>query len=80
MEQVNKNWSWWYFMNKKIVSIFFLLIIFISITFFYSYYSSNNNEQQYNNPIEKIDENDIYEEIDETFIDEYDEIEIGEMV
>ncbi|KYK20096.1 hypothetical protein AYK24_04225 [Thermoplasmatales archaeon SG8-52-4] len=67
-------------MNKKIVSIFFLLVIFVSITFVYSYYTSNNNEQQYNSPIQKIDENDISEEIDETFIDEDDEIEIGEMV
>jgi len=80
MELVNKNRSWWYFMNKKIVSIFFLLVIFVSITFVYSYYTSNNNEQQYNSPIQKIDENDISEEIDETFIDEDDEIEIGEMV
>ena len=67
-------------MNKKIISIFFLLIIFISITLGYSYYISNSNEQQYNSPIQTISENNISEEIDETFIEEDDEIEIGEMV
>jgi CHASE3 domain sensor protein len=67
-------------MNKKIISIFFLLLIFISITMAYSYYTSNNNEQSYNSPIQTISENNITEEIDETFIEEDDEIEIGEMV
>lgn len=67
-------------MNKKIISIFFLLIIFISITLGYSYYISNSNEQQYNSPIQTISDNNISEEIDETFIEEDDEIEIGEMV
>jgi len=67
-------------MNKKIISIFFLLIIFISITLVYSYYTSNNDEQQYSSSIQTISENNISEEIDETFIEEDDEIEIGEMV
>ncbi len=67
-------------MNKKIISIFFLLIIFISITLAYSYYTIYNNEKQYDNPIQTISENNISEEIDETFIEEDDEIEIGEMV
>lgn len=67
-------------MNKKIISIFFLLIIFISITLAYSYYTSYNNEKQYDTPIQTISENNISEEIDETFIEEDDEIEIGEMV
>ena len=67
-------------MNKKIISIFFLLILFISITLAYSYYTSYNNEQQYNSPIQTISENNLSEEIDETFIEEDDEIEIGEMV
>ena len=67
-------------MNKKIISIFFLLIIFISITLGYSYYISNSNEQQYNSPIQTKSDNNISEEIDETFIEEDDEIEIGEMV
>ncbi|KYK27009.1 hypothetical protein AYK20_03135 [Thermoplasmatales archaeon SG8-52-1] len=67
-------------MNKKIISIFSLLLIFISITLAYSYHTYNTNEQQYNSPIQTITDDSISEEIDESFIEEDDEIEIGEMV
>ena len=68
-------------MNKKIISIFFLLIILLSITIIYNFYNKvSNDEKHYDSPIETIDENNISEEIDNTFIEEDDEIEIGEMV
>lgn len=68
-------------MNKKIISITFLLIILVSITLVYSfYYKTSTDEKQYDSPIENIDENNISEEIDNTFLEEDDEIEIGEMV
>lgn len=68
-------------MNKKILSIFFLLIILLSITIIYNFYDEiSTDEKQYDSPIETIDENNLSEEIDNTFIEEDNEIEIGEMV
>jgi len=67
-------------MNKKIISIFLLLIIFVSITVMYSYFNQSTTEKQYENPVDTIDEDDIGNEIDNIFLEEDDEIEIGEMV
>jgi len=68
-------------MNKKIISIFFLLIILLSITLIYNFYDKvGTDEKQYDSSIETIDENNVSEEIDDTFIEEDEEIEIGEMV
>jgi uncharacterized protein YxeA len=67
-------------MNKKILSIIFLLIIVISLTLVYTYYNdSTSEESSYDTPIQTIDENNVSEEIDDLFIEEDDEIEIGEM-
>ena len=68
-------------MNKKIISILFLLIVLISIILIYSYYNEvGDDRKQYDLQYETIDENNIAEEIDNLFIEEDDEIEIGEMV
>ncbi|MCK4332936.1 MAG: hypothetical protein KAV40_05090 [Thermoplasmatales archaeon] len=68
-------------MDKKIISIFFLLIIFVSIAVTYSYFNQSiTKEKQYDSSIETIDEEDIVNEIDNIFIEEDDEIEIGEMI
>ena len=68
-------------MNKKIKSIFFLLVIVISLTLIYTYYNNSTTEERnYQSPVQTIDENNVSEEIDELFIEEDDEIEIGEMV
>jgi hypothetical protein len=67
-------------MNKKIISIIFLLIIVISLTLVYtSYNNSTTEESSYDSPIQTIDENNVSEEIDDLFIEEDDEIEIGDM-
>jgi hypothetical protein len=68
-------------MNKKIVTIIFLLLIVISLTLVYSYYNNSfTEESHYDGPIQTIDENNVSEEIDDIFIEEDDEIEIGEMI
>ena len=68
-------------MNKKIMLIFFLLIILLSITLIYNFYDKiSTDEKHYDSPVEIIDENNVSEEIDNTFIEEDEEIEIGEMV
>ena len=68
-------------MNKKIISITFLLIILLSIALVYNFYNKTSpDEEKYDSPIETIDENNVSDEIDETFLEEDDEIEIGEMV
>jgi hypothetical protein len=67
-------------MNKKIISIIFLLIVVISLTLVYDYYNNSTSEDSnYDSPIQTIDENNISEEIDNLFIEEDDEIEIGEI-
>lgn len=68
-------------MNKKIISITFLLIIVVSVAIAYNYYNATDtSEKQYDSPVETIDDNNVSEEIDNTFLEEDDEIEIGEMV
>ncbi len=68
-------------MNKKISSIFFLLIIFVSITLAYVYFTQPAaDEQNYSGSVEDVDDDQLSDEIDDTFLEEDDEIEIGEMV
>jgi regulatory protein YycI of two-component signal transduction system YycFG len=68
-------------MNKKIASIIFLFIIILSVFVAYMYFNqSNTNEDQYNGNIENISDQDISNEIDDIFLEEDEEIEIGEMI
>jgi hypothetical protein len=68
-------------MNKKIITILSLLIMLISITLVYSYYNSTGDEvKQYDLSNDSIDDNNISDEIDNLFIEEDDEIEIGDMI
>ena len=69
------------YMNKKIITVLFLLIILVSITLVYNYYDkTSNDEKQYDSLTETISENDISDEIENSFIEEDDEIEIGDMI
>lgn len=68
-------------MNKKILSIFFLLFILASIAFAYSYFNQKNtDEKHYDNSTEKVSDGDIVSEIDDMFLEENNEVEIGEMI
>jgi uncharacterized alpha/beta hydrolase family protein len=68
-------------MNKKITSIFLLLIICLSIAVLYSYFNQTpKDDKEVNDSIVTYDDNDFGNEIDTIFIEEDDEIEIGEMV
>jgi CHASE3 domain sensor protein len=68
-------------MNKKIVSIFFLLIILTSIAFAYSYFNQKNTEEnQYDSSAKLVNDADVASEIDDIFLEEDAEVEIGEMV
>ena len=68
-------------MNKKIASIIFLFIIIISVFVAYIYFNqSNTNEDQYSGNVETISDDDISNEIDDIFLEEDEEIEIGEMI
>lgn len=68
-------------MNKKILSIILFMIVFTSIAIAYSYFNQRNTEEkQFDSPIETIDEDELGNEIDKIFIEEDDEIEIGEMI
>jgi hypothetical protein len=68
-------------MNKKIILIFFILVILFIVTVIYGYYTRlSTEEERYTNPVGAINDDDVSEEIDDVFIDEEDEIEIGDMV
>ena len=69
-------------MDKKILSIFLLLIIVISATvLFVTLKQSTSQEDQQDYSIgEDVSDEDISNEIDDAFLTEDDEVEIGEMV
>jgi len=68
-------------MNKKIVSILFLSIVLVSLALTYSYFNQpSTEEQKYDSSTEDINNENVADEIDNTFIEEDAEIEIGEMV
>ena len=69
-------------MDKKILSIFFLLIIVISATVLFVTFnqSSSQEYEQSDYPAEDLTDEDISNEIDDEFLSEDDEIDIGEMV
>jgi hypothetical protein len=70
-------------MDKKIISICFLLIIVIAATVTYiasNQLSSEGNQQNYVPADGDVTDEDINDEINDIFISEDDEIEIGEMV
>jgi len=68
-------------MNKKIISIFFLLIILVSIAVAYNYFSQkSSDENQYSSSPNTVTDSDVAGEIDNSFLEENNEVEIGEMV
>jgi hypothetical protein len=70
-------------MDKKIISLCFLLIIVIAVTVTYiasNQLSSEENQQNYVPAYDDVADEDINDEINDLFISEDDEIEIGEMV
>ena len=70
-------------MYKKIISICFLLIIVIVVTVTYIAFNqppSVEKQQNYVPADSDVTNEEIFDEIDEYFIPEDDEIEIGEMV
>ena len=70
-------------MDKKIISLCFLLIIVIAVTVTYitsDQLSSEEDQQNYVPAYDDVADEDITDEINDIFISEDDEIEIGEMV
>ena len=70
-------------MDKKIISLCFLLIIVIAVTVTYiasNQLSSEENQQNYVPAYDGVADEDINDEINDMFISEDDEVEIGEMV
>jgi len=68
-------------MNKKIISIIFLLILMVSIASAYIYFTQKQTqEKQYDGSSKTVDDDDLANEIDNMFIEEDDEVEIGEIV
>jgi hypothetical protein len=68
-------------MNKKILSLLLLLIVLITVTISYAYFSQpavkDTNPSDGNGD---IDPDTFSSEVDSTFLDENEEIEIGEMI
>lgn len=68
-------------MNKKIISLLFLLILLVSVTVSYAYFNqpTSQDNHQTNSDVD-IDQDTLTTEIDSTFLDETQGIEIGEMI
>ena len=68
-------------MNKKIISLLFLLIVMISVTLSYAYFNqqttSDDNQTGSNGD---VNQNTLTTEIDSLFLDENQNIEIGDMI
>lgn len=67
-------------MNKKIISVLFLLVVLLCIAVTYNYFTQSTTDDQYNGSMETINDDDISNEIDDSFLEENEEIEIGEMI
>jgi hypothetical protein len=68
-------------MNKKILSLLFLLILFLSVTLSYAYFSQQQTNSENQTPFGNTpDDTTIASEIDGTFLDENESIEIGDMI
>ena len=68
-------------MDKKILSITVLLMIVISTTIaFVSFKQLESTEDNQDYPEEALTEEEISNEIDDAFLSEDDEVEIGDMI
>jgi len=68
-------------MNKKmIIPLFFLLALLVSITVVYTILTNDTTSDNIPDTGENIDEDTLTTEVDSTFLDENQEIEIGEMI
>jgi type II secretory pathway component PulC len=68
-------------MNKKTISLAFLLIVLVSVTVSYAFFTQPATDN--NTPTdsgETIDDSTIASEVDSLFLDENQDIEIGEMI
>jgi hypothetical protein len=68
-------------MNKKILSLLFLLLLLVSATISYAFFIQPAPRDSYQTDLDDdIDTDTFLSEIDSTFLDENQEIEIGEMI
>jgi len=67
-------------MNKKIISILSLFIILVATAITFSHFNQSTTDTQDSSSYNDATDEQIDEEIDDSFLDEDDEIEIGEMV
>lgn len=69
-------------MDKKVISIFLLLIILISMATTYVVFNQADTKESRDDKLtdSSISDGDLNSEIDNIFLEENDEIEIGEMV
>ena len=68
-------------MNKIIMSIGFLFIIIFSALALIAYFNQTSTEEnEFDGSIESVDDEDIENEFNDFFLEEDDEVEIGEMV
>jgi hypothetical protein len=68
-------------MNKKILSLLLLLILLVSATITYAVYNRTTTENTYPTTSgNTINDNTLNNEIDSTFLDENQGVDIGEMI
>jgi len=69
-------------MDKKILSISVLLMIVIAATTLFVYFKNSDSadERGYSSDTEDVTDEEITNEIDDAFLSEDDEVEIGDMI
>ena len=69
-------------MDKKIVLLSFLLIVLVAITasYVYFYETADDKEAHGGSQLDIVTDDELFKEINDIFLDEEDEIDIGEMV
>ena len=69
-------------MDKKILSISVLLMIVIAATALFVFYKSSESadDSEYSSDAEDVTDEEITNEIDDAFLSEDDEVEIGDMI
>lgn len=65
--------------NKFLMIILFLIVVFSTI-FVYTVYQDYVNGEDYKTDTDDASLEEVLSEIDESFLDEGDEVEIGEMI
>lgn len=67
-------------MKKKVLAIIFVLIIVFSIALVYNLYTDESGKEDETGYFDGVTSDDVMSEIEDSLLDEDDDVEIGEMI